>query len=110
MGERRGGVVLAFLNEVAGGRKLLEAHRERDDSVRGDVSASLVVGAEGGAGPELGRHLEPKAAERPERYTCVSPPTGQMTREEVCDRLGTTLAELYRWDIASKVQPMSRGP
>jgi hypothetical protein len=84
--------------------------RIEDDAVRWDMNHTLVVATQTVASPELVSHLKRKAAEHPQRYTFISPPSGQMTREEVCDRLARTLAELYRSDIDATGQPMSPAP
>jgi hypothetical protein len=54
--------------------------------------------------------LRSRAADHPQRYTIVSPPSGGITREEICDRLARTLAEMYRSDIDATGQPMSPAP
>ncbi len=84
--------------------------RIEDDAVRWDVTHALVVATQTVASPDLIAHLKRRAAERPHRYTFISPPSGQLTREEVCDRLAHTLAELYRSDIDATGQPMSPAP
>ncbi len=84
--------------------------RIEDDAVRWDVTHTLVVATQTVASPDLVAELKRKAAERPHRYTFISPPSGQLTREEVCDRLARTLAELYRSDIDATGQPMSPAP
>jgi hypothetical protein len=84
--------------------------RIEDDAVRWDVNHALVVATQTVASPELIAHLKRKAAERPHRFTFISPPSGQLTREQVCDRLARTLAELYRSDIDATGQPMSPAP
>ena len=84
--------------------------RIEDDAVRWDVTHTLVVATQTVASPDLVAELKRKAAERPHRYTFISPPSGQLTREEVCDRLASTLAELYRSEIDATGQPMSPAP
>jgi len=84
--------------------------RIEDDAVRWDVSHALVVATQTVASPDLIAELKRRAAERPHRYTFISPPSGQLTREEVCDRLASTLAELYRSEIDATGQPMSPAP
>jgi hypothetical protein len=84
--------------------------RIEDDAVRWDVNHALVVATQTVASPELIAHLKRKAAERPHRFTFISPPSGQLTREQVCDRLARTLAELYRSDIDATGQPLSPAP
>jgi hypothetical protein len=84
--------------------------RIEDDAIRWDVTHTLVVATQTVAGADLVEHLKQKAAERPHRYTFISPPSGQLSREEVCERLARTLAELYRSDIDATGQPMSPAP
>ena len=84
--------------------------RIEDDAVRWDVTHTLVVATQTVAGADLVAHLKRKAAERPHRYTFISPPSGQLSREQVCERLARTLAELYRSDIDATGQPMSPAP
>jgi hypothetical protein len=81
-----------------------------DDAVRWDVTHTLVVATQTVASPELIDHLKKLVAERPHRYTIISPPSGALSREEVCERLARTLAELYRSDIDATGQPMSPAP
>ena len=84
--------------------------RIEDDAIRWDVTHTLVVATQTVAGADLVAHLKRKAAERPHRYTFISPPSGQLSREEVCERLARTLAELYRSEIDATGQPMSPAP
>jgi hypothetical protein len=84
--------------------------RIEDDAVRWDVTHTLVVATRTVASEDLISRLKGRAAERPHRYTIISPPSGQATREETCERLARTLAELYRSDIDATGQPMSPEP
>jgi hypothetical protein len=84
--------------------------RIEDDAIRWDVTHTLVVATQTVASDELISHLKSEAADRPHRYTIISPPSGALSREEVCDRLARTLAELYRADIDATGQPMSPAP
>src|ERR671930_1520999 len=84
--------------------------RIEDDAIRWDVTHTLVVATRTVASGHLIEHLKRKAAERPHRYTIVSPPSGQISRAEVCERLARTLAELYRSEIDATGQPMSPAP
>jgi len=84
--------------------------RIEDDAVRWDVTHTLVVATRTVASGDLIAHLKQKAAEKPHRYTIISPPSGQITRGEVCERLARTLAELYRSEIDATGQPMSPAP
>jgi hypothetical protein len=84
--------------------------RIEDDAVRWDVTHTLVVATQTVASEDLLATLKRKAAERPHRYTIISPRSGQITREQVCERLARALAELYRADIDATGQPMSPAP
>ena len=84
--------------------------RVEDDAVRWDVVHTLVVATQTVNSPELVEHLKKRAAERPHRYTIISPRSGEVSREEVCRRVAGTLAELYRAEIDATGQPMSPDP
>ena len=84
--------------------------RVDDDAVRWDVVHTLVVGTQTINSPDLVARLKERAAEKPHRYTIISPRSGDLDREEVCDRLARTLAELYRDSIDATGQPMSPEP
>ena len=84
--------------------------RIEDDAVRWDVTHTLVVATRTAASPELIENLKAKAADRPHRFTVISPRSGDLSREEVCDRLARLLAELYRSEIDATGQPMSPEP
>jgi hypothetical protein len=84
--------------------------RIEDDAIRWDVTHTLVVATKTVASPELVEKLKAKAAESPHRYTMICPRSGDLPREEVCDRLARLLAELYRNEIDATGQPMSPEP
>jgi hypothetical protein len=84
--------------------------RIEDDAVRWDVTHTLVVATRTVASSDLVSRLKSKAAEHPQRYTIVSPPTGDISRTEICQRLARTLAELYRSEIDATGQPMTPAP
>ena len=84
--------------------------RVDDDAVRWDVVHTLVVGTQTINSPDLVARLKERAAEKPHRYTIICPRSGDLSREDVCDRLATTLAELYKADIDATGQPMSPEP
>ena len=84
--------------------------RVDDDAVRWDVTHTLVVGTQTVASPDLIGRLKARAAEKPHRYTIICPRSGDLSREQVCERLARTLAELYRADIDATGQPMSPEP
>lgn len=81
-----------------------------DDAVRWDVTHTLVVATRTVNSPELVSRLLERAAERPHRYTFISPASGDVTREQVCDDLARTLAAVYREEIDATGQPMSPEP
>jgi hypothetical protein len=81
-----------------------------DDAVRWDVTHTLVVATQTVASADLVGRLKSRAQERPHRYTFICPRSGQLTREQVCDRLARTLAEMYRSEIDATGQPMSPAP
>ncbi|CAN5502800.1 hypothetical protein BH10ACT11_BH10ACT11_08110 [soil metagenome] len=84
--------------------------RIEDDAVRWDVTHTLVVATQTVASAELIGRLKDRATEHPHRYTIISPKSGEITREEVCERLARTLAELYRNEIDATGQPMGPEP
>ena len=84
--------------------------RIEDDAVRWDVTHTLVVATQTVNSPDLVERLKARAVERPHRYTIISPASGSLGREEVCERLARTLAELYRSEIDATGQPMSPTP
>jgi hypothetical protein len=84
--------------------------RVDDDAVRWDVVHTLVVGTRTIASPELIARLRQLAAEKPHRYTIICPKSGDISREETCERLARALAELYRFEIDATGQPMSPEP
>jgi hypothetical protein len=81
-----------------------------DDAVRWDVTHTLVVATQTVASADLVGRLKARARERPHRYTFICPRSGQLSRQEVCDRLARTLAEMYRSGIDATGQPMSPAP
>jgi hypothetical protein len=86
------------------------AVRVDDDAVRWDLTHTLVVATQTVNSKDLVGRLKERAAESPHRYTFICPRSGAMSREEVCERLAATLAEMYRNEIDSTGQPMSPEP
>lgn len=84
--------------------------RIEDDAVRWDMVHTLVVATRTVDAPDLVSRLIERHRERPHRYTLVCPASGDISREEVCDRLAATLAALYREEIDATGQPMSPEP
>ena len=80
--------------------------RIEDDAIRWDVTHTLVIATQTVNAPELVERMVTLHRERPHRFTIVSPASGEITREEVCDRLASTLAALYRVDADATGQPM----
>jgi len=119
-------VLLSALAETRFGlmrRDLLEWAKERfevpvthipvrieDDAIRWDVTHTLVVATRTVASAELIEKLKSKVSASPHRYTVISPRSGDLSREDVCDRLARLLAELYRNEIDATGQPMSPEP
>ena len=81
-----------------------------DDAIRWDVTHTLVVATRTVASEGLVSRLKQRAEESPHRYTFICPRSGDLAREDVCERLARTLAELYRSDIDATGQPMSPEP
>jgi hypothetical protein len=84
--------------------------RVADDSVRWDVTHTLVVATKTVAKPELVDYLLGLAKERAHRFTFICPRSEGVSREEVSRDLATTLAMMYRADIDATGQPMSPDP
>jgi hypothetical protein len=86
------------------------AVRVDDDAVRWDVTHTLVVATQTVNSKDLVDRLKQRASESPHRYTFICPRSGAISREEVCERLAATLAEMYRSEIDATGQPMSPEP
>jgi hypothetical protein len=81
-----------------------------DDSIRWDVTHTLVVATKTVATPDLVNRLKERAAERPHRYTMICPRSEEVSEAEVVRDLASTMAELYRADVDATGQPMSPDP
>jgi hypothetical protein len=84
--------------------------RIEDDSIRWDVTHTLVVATQTVDSPDLVNRLKELNAERPHRYTFLCPRSGDLPREQVCAKLAATLAEMYRSEIDATGAPMSPDP
>lgn len=84
--------------------------RIEDDSIRLDLTHTLVVANQTLADPELANRLVGLAAERPHRYTIVAPETEGVSSGTLTRNLAALLAGLYREDIDATGQPMSPDP
>jgi len=84
--------------------------RIEDDSIRWDVTHTLVVATKTVAAPDLVGRLKERAAERPHRYTIICPRAEDVSEATVVRDLASTMAELYRADVDATGQPMSPDP
>jgi hypothetical protein len=84
--------------------------RIQDDSIRWDVSHTLVVATQTVAAPDLVARLKQRAADRPHRFTIICPRAEGVSEPVVARDLASTLAELYRADVDATGQPMSPDP
>jgi hypothetical protein len=84
--------------------------RVDDDAVRWDLTHTLLVATRTVDSPDLMAHLKQRASEHPHRFTIICPRSGDLSRQEVCDKLASALAELYRAEIDATGQPMSPEP
>lgn len=84
--------------------------RIEDDSIRWDVTHTLVVATKTVAAPDLVNRLKERAAERPHRYTIICPRSEDVPEAQVVRDLAATMAELYRADVDATGQPMSPDP
>jgi hypothetical protein len=84
--------------------------RIEDDSIRWDVTHTLVVATQTVATPDLVNRLKERAGDRPHRYTIVCPRAEDVSEPAIVRDLAATLAELYRADIDATGQPMSPDP
>jgi hypothetical protein len=112
--ESRYGLARKDLIEVARSRYPMPIEhipvRIEDDAIRWDVTHTLVVATQTVNAPDLVDRLIARHRETAHRYTFISPASGEISREEVCDRLAATLAALYREEIDATGQPMSPEP
>jgi hypothetical protein len=84
--------------------------RVDDDAVRWDLTHTLLVATQTVDSPDLLAHLKKRATDHPHRYTIICPRSGNLSRQQVCDKLASTLAELYRNEVDATGQPMSPEP
>ena len=84
--------------------------RLEDDAVSWGITHTLVVATQTVASADLLHRLKERSDADPHRYTFICPRSGAISREEVCDRLATTLAAMYAQDVDATGQPMSPEP
>ncbi len=80
--------------------------RIEDDAIRWDVTHTLVIATKTVNAPDLVERLIARHREKPHRYTFIAPASGEISREDVCDRLASTMAALYRVEADATGQPM----
>jgi hypothetical protein len=84
--------------------------RIEDDSIRQDLTHTLVVANQTLSDPELAKRLIEMAAERPHRYTIIAPETEGVSGGALTRNLAALMAQLYREDVDATGQPMSPDP
>jgi len=84
--------------------------RIEDDSIRQDLTHTLVVANQTLSDPELAKRLLDMAADRPHRYTIIAPETEGVSSGALTRNLAALMADLYREDIDATGQPMSPDP
>lgn len=84
--------------------------RIEDDSIRLDLTHTLVVANQTLTDPELAKRMIEGAAERPHRYTIIAPETEGVSTGALTRNLAALMAQLYREDIDATGQPMSPDP
>lgn len=81
--------------------------RIEEDSLRFDVTHTLVVSNRTLESPDLKARLLRLGDESPHRFTIISPTVEEVSENQLARRLAAVLAELYRADIDATGQPMS---
>lgn len=81
--------------------------RIEEDSIRFDVTHTLVVSNRTLESPDLRDRLLKLAANTPHRFTIIAPTVPEVTEQQVARRLAGLMADLYREDIDATGQPMS---
>jgi hypothetical protein len=84
--------------------------RLKDDSLRLDLTHTLVVANQTLPSPDLVERLLGLAKERPHRFTIIAPAAEGVSGATVSRHLAELMAELYRHDIDATGQPMSSDP
>lgn len=81
--------------------------RIEEDSLRFDVTHTLVVSNRTLGSADLKDRLLRIAAETPHRFTIIAPTIGEVSEHRLARNLAALLADLYRADIDATGQPMS---
>jgi hypothetical protein len=84
--------------------------RIEDDSIRLDLTHTLVVSNLTLGEPDLEKRLMDRAEDRPHRFTIVAPATEGVSNATVARNLAGLMAALYRKGIDATGQPMSPDP
>src|SRR3954451_1561802 len=84
--------------------------RIEEDAIRWDLNHTLVVATKTVATPDLVNRMKDRANIRPHRFTIICPRADDVSEAQVVPDLASTLAELYRSDVAATGQPMSPDP
>ena len=84
--------------------------RIEDDSIRLDLTHTLVVANQTLSDPDLVKRLIESAEERPHRYTIIAPETEGVSTGAMTGNLAALMAQLYEKEIDATGQPMSPDP
>jgi hypothetical protein len=84
--------------------------RIEDDSIRQDLTHTLVVANQTLSDPALHDRLVERASQSPHRFTIIAPETEGVSAAVLTRNLAALMATLYREDIDATGQPMSTDP
>jgi len=84
--------------------------RIEDDSVRQDLTHTLVIGNQTLSSPDLSERLLARAAESPHRYTIIAPSTEGVPQAAVTRGLAGLMAQLYENEVDATGQPLASDP
>lgn len=84
--------------------------RIEDDSIRQDLTHTLVVANQTLPDPDLRQRLLERASGSPHRFTLIAPETEGVTVAALTRNLARLMADLYRNDVDATGQPMSPDP
>jgi len=84
--------------------------RIADDSIRQDLTHTLVVANQTLSDPDLLGRMVERASQSPHRFTIIAPETEGVPTATLTRNLARLMAALYREDIDATGQPMSPDP
>lgn len=84
--------------------------RIEDDSIRQDLTHTLVIGNQTLSSPDLAERLLGQAAESPHRYTIIAPSTEGVSQAAVTRGLAGLMARLYENEVDATGQPLASDP